>query len=237
MSSWHPFFVPMKIESKWKEILKDEFSAEYMTELLSFIDTERQSGKEVYPCDDDLFAAFNETPFDKVKVVIIGQDPYHGPGQAHGMCFSVKPGVKVPPSLRNIYKELNSDTGSQIPEHGYLMKWAQEGVLLLNACLTVEDGKAGSHHKKGWEKFTDKVIQELNDKKENLVFILWGAPAQKKAKKVDESKHFILKSPHPSPLSSYRGFFESKPFSQTNEFLSKKKLGVIDWSLPLSVDE
>jgi uracil-DNA glycosylase len=226
----------MKLHPSWNKILKSEFDADYMQELNEFLDSERSEGKTIYPIDEEVFSAFNETPFDKVKVVIIGQDPYHGPNQAHGMSFSVKPGVKIPPSLKNIYKELHEDLGLDIPEHGYLMKWAKEGVLLLNACLTVEDGKAGSHHKKGWEKFTDKVIESLNEKRENLVFILWGSPAQKKAKKVDETKHCIIKSVHPSPLSSYRGFFGSKPFSQANTFLAQKNLGEIDWSLPVSVD-
>ncbi|EQC45958.1 uracil-DNA glycosylase [Bacteriovorax sp. DB6_IX] len=227
----------MKLEKSWNEVLKSELEADYFQELINFLGKEREQERVIYPQENDIFSAFNETPFDKVKVVLIGQDPYHGPDQAHGMSFSVKPGVKIPPSLRNIYKELHEDLGVEIPEHGFLLNWAREGVLLLNACLTVEQGKAGSHHKKGWEKFTDKVIEVLNEEKENLVFILWGSPAQKKAKKVDESRHHVIKSVHPSPLSSYRGFFGSKPFSQTNGYLKSQGITEINWELPLSIDE
>lgn len=222
----------VNIDSTWKKILKSDFDSEYMSHLNSFLDDQSSKNKIIYPKKSEIFSAFNETPFDKVKVVIIGQDPYHGPDQAHGMCFSVKPGIKPPPSLRNIYKELESDLGIKPADHGFLQSWAEQGVLLLNSVLTVEDSKAGSHHGKGWEKFTDSVIEQLNQKRENLVFLLWGSPAQKKASKVDESKHFILKSPHPSPLAAYRGFFGCKHFSKTNEFLDSNKLGAIDWSLP-----
>ena len=203
----------------------------YMEELRTFLLHEEKEGKSIYPPSENIFAAFNLTPFDQVKLVILGQDPYHGPDQAHGLCFSVKPGVKLPPSLVNIFKELKEDLGILPPGHGCLDAWARQGVLLLNNVLTVEDGKAGSHHLKGWEKLTDKIIDLLNEKKENLVFILWGSPAQKKAQKVDEKKHFIIKSVHPSPLSSYRGFFGSKPFSQANNFLISKGLEPINWSL------
>lgn len=202
-----------------------------MDELRSFLLREQKAGKQIYPPQDDIFAALNLTPFDQVKVVILGQDPYHGEGQAHGLCFSVQAGVKPPPSLVNIFKELKDDVAVSAPDHGNLSSWARQGVLLLNNVLTVEDGKAGSHHLKGWEQFTDKIIELLNEKKENLVFILWGSPAQKKAQKVDAKKHFIIKSVHPSPLSSYRGFFGSKPFSQTNTFLSSKGIKPIDWKL------
>lgn len=220
----------IKLEKEWQKLLGPELEKAYMSELWDFLHQERKSGKVIYPQNDDIFAALNLTPFDQVKVVILGQDPYHGPSQAHGLSFSVKPGVKIPPSLVNIFKELKDDLQIDAPKDGILTKWAEQGVLLLNNVLTVEDGKAGSHHMKGWEKFTDKIIELLNEKKENLVFILWGSPAQKKAAKVDEKKHFVLKSVHPSPLSSYRGFFGSKPFSKTNEFLKSKKLTPINWS-------
>lgn len=220
-----------KIDPSWKEVLSDEFSAPYMGKLREFLISEADAGKIIYPAENDIFAALNLTPFDKVKVVIIGQDPYHGPGQAHGLSFSVPKGVKIPPSLVNIYKELKDDLDITPPTHGYLEDWACQGVLLLNNVLTVEDGKAGSHHNHGWEQFTDKIIEVLNQKKENLVFILWGSPAQKKAKSVNESKHFIIKSVHPSPLSSYRGFFGSKPFSKTNAFLKSKGIKEINWKI------
>lgn len=220
-----------KIEESWRPYLEAEFEKPYMQELLEFLKEEKAKGKEIYPSEEKIFEAFRLTPLNKVKVVILGQDPYHGAGQAHGLCFSVQKDVKIPPSLVNIYKELKSDMGIDPPEHGHLESWAKQGVLLLNTVLTVEDSKAGSHHQKGWEKFTDKVIEVLNTKKENLVFILWGTPAQKKASKVDETKHLILKSVHPSPLSVYRGFSGSKPFSQTNAYLKKNNLGEIDWSI------
>lgn len=219
----------IKLEKQWQKLLSSELEKPYMSDLWDFLQQERESGKVIYPSNDDIFAALNLTPFNQVKVVILGQDPYHGPNQAHGLSFSVKPGVKIPPSLVNIFKELKEDMGIEAPQNGMLNNWAEQGVLLLNNVLTVEDGKAGSHHLMGWEKFTDKIIEVLNEKKENLVFILWGSPAQKKAAKVDESKHFILKSVHPSPLSSYRGFFGSKPFSKTNEFLTSKNITPIQW--------
>ena len=220
-----------KIESSWKKLLQEEFSQPYMLELQAFLKSEAKKGKLIYPQEEDVYTALNLTPFSQVKVVILGQDPYHGAGQAHGLCFSVKKGVKIPPSLMNIYKELKEDLNMEIPSHGNLENWARQGVLLLNTVLTVEDGKAGSHHQKGWEKFTDRIIEVLNEKKDNLVFILWGSPAQKKAQAVDGTRHLILKSVHPSPLSSYRGFFGSKPFSETNAYLKSKKLTPIDWSL------
>ena len=215
------------IENSWKSYLDSEFQKDYMKDLLAFLQTEKNQGKVIYPETKYIFEAFRLTPLDKVKVVILGQDPYHGKGQAHGLAFSVQKGIKTPPSLVNIFKELKSDLGIEIPEHGCLEGWAKQGVLLLNTVLTVEDGKAGSHHKKGWEKFTDKVIEVLNQEKENLVFILWGLPAQSKAKQVDESRHLILKSVHPSPLSVYRGFMGSKPFSKANAYLKSK----IDWGV------
>lgn len=211
--------------------LGPELESKHIKDLEKFLTSEKKKKKVIYPKASEVFSAFDKTPFDKVRVVIIGQDPYHGPDQAHGMCFSVKKGIKPPPSLKNIYKELESDIGFSIPDHGFLEPWAKQGVLLINSVLTVEEARAGSHQKKGWEEFTDSVIKVLNEKKENLVFILWGAPAQKKAKVVDEAKHFILKSPHPSPLAAYRGFFGSKPFSQTNKLLKSIGSPPIDWSL------
>lgn len=215
------------IKTDWFDFLKKEFESAYMSELDSFL--ENQSN--FYPPSNNIFTAFNLTPLEKVRVVIIGQDPYHGEGQAHGLAFSVKKEIKVPPSLKNIYKELNDDLGINIPSHGNLEKWAKQGVLMINNVLTVEQGKAGSHQKKGWEKFTDKVINIINDHTENTVFLLWGSPAQKKASKVDESKHLLLKSVHPSPLSAYRGFFGCKHFSKTNEYLAQHSVSPIDWSL------
>lgn len=215
----------------WSKILYPEFKKEYFCDLTAFLENEMSNGTTIYPDQKDLFAAFNNTDFEDIKVVIIGQDPYHGENQAHGMSFSVREGVKVPPSLRNIYKELHSDIGFEIPNHGHLMKWAKQGVLLLNACLSVEAHKANSHRKKGWEIFTDKVIEEINNKREGVVFMLWGTPAHKKAKMVDDSKHCVLKSVHPSPLAAYRGFFGSKHFSKANEYLESVSKSPIDWQL------
>lgn len=220
-----------QLEKSWEQHLGDEFKKPYMEKLLTFLEEEKKAGKIIYPAEKQIFEAFRLTPFDKVKVVILGQDPYHGEGQAHGLCFSVNKNIKIPPSLVNIYKELQSDLGIDIPTHGCLESWAKQGVLLLNTVLTVEDGKAGSHHKRGWETFTDKVIEVLNRDKENLVFILWGSPAHKKAQHVDEKKHFILRSVHPSPLSVYRGFMGSKPFSQTNAYLKLHKIPEINWNV------
>ncbi|MFG1484000.1 uracil-DNA glycosylase [Halobacteriovorax sp. HFRX-2_2] len=212
----------------WLNFLKAEFQKEYMISLSEFLDSEEEV---IYPRPEEFFAALNLTPLENVKVVILGQDPYHGEGQAHGLSFSVKKGVKIPPSLRNIYKELNGDLGLDIPEHGYLEEWAKQGVLLLNNCLTVRKAQAGSHHKKGWEKFTAKIIDIINEHCENVVFILWGGPAQKKGKNIDETKHLVIKSPHPSPLSSYRGFFGSKPFSQANAYLIEHNRKAISWQI------
>ncbi len=221
----------LRIDKSWDPYLGEEFEKPYMKELQTFLNAEIAMGKKIYPEENRIFEAFRLTSFEKVKVVIIGQDPYHGAGQAHGLSFSVQKGIPFPPSLKNIFKELISDTGHPEPTHGCLEKWAEQGVLLLNAVLTVENGLAGSHHNKGWETFTDKVIDVLNREKSNLVFILWGSPAQKKAAKVDGAKHLVLKSVHPSPLSFYRGFLGSKPFSSTNEFLKKKGITPIDWML------
>ncbi len=220
-----------KLDKSWREHLGTEFARPYLLDLFSYLDEERRQGREVYPPAEQVFEAFRLTPLSAVKVVILGQDPYHGEGQAHGLAFSVRRGVRSPPSLVNIFKELTSDTGLPIPDHGSLEAWAQQGVLLLNTVLTVEAGKAGSHHKKGWEEFTDKVIEVLNQQRDHLVFILWGSPAQAKAKQLDSSRHLILKSVHPSPLSVYRGFLGSKPFSQANAYLKAHGIDPVDWRL------
>lgn len=219
----------IQLESQWRQRLQNEFEKNHMIELRKFLVAEKSKGKVIYPPSSEIFAAFNETPFDKVKVVILGQDPYHGPNQAHGLSFSVPDGVDLPPSLLNIYKELKADLGIEITRKGNLQKWARQGVLLLNSVLTVGQSQAASHQGRGWEQFTDAAIQALNRERENLVFILWGSYAQKKAAFVDSKKHLVIKSVHPSPLSSHRGFFGSKPFSKTNEYLVKKGLAPIDW--------
>jgi len=219
------------LEPSWKNHLLPEFSKPYMQELREFLRKEKAAKKIIYPKGSEFFAALNATPFENVKVVIIGQDPYHGPNQAHGLCFSVKPGVGIPPSLRNIYAELKSDMGITPPTHGCLTKWAEQGVLLLNATLSVVAGQAGSHQKRGWETFTDAVIDHLNRERENLVFVLWGSYAQKKGQFIDTKKHLVLKCVHPSPLSAHRGFFGSKPFSKINKYLESTGQTPIDWRL------
>lgn len=221
----------IKIEPSWKKALLQEFSSPYMSELRAFLRQEAASGKSVYPRGGDIFNAFNLTPLEKVEVVILGQDPYHGPGQAHGLSFSVKDGVRFPPSLQNIFKELNDDLKVPMPKSGNLSHWAEQGVLLLNSVLTVEEGKAASHRKKGWEQFTDKVIQLLSDRDEPVVFILWGAFAHSKIPMIRVPPHAIIKSVHPSPLSAYNGFFGSKPFSRANQILKSWGKKEIDWSL------
>lgn len=220
----------VKLDVSWKEVLKNEFEKDYFKILTDFVRNEYKT-KTIYPLASKIFSAFDYTLFDDVKVVLIGQDPYHGIGQANGLSFSVADGIKLPPSLQNIYKELNDDLGIGISTSGNLETWAKQGVLLLNATLTVEASKAGSHQKKGWEIFTDAVIQKLSDQKENLVFILWGAYAQKKGAKIDRNKHFVIESAHPSPLGAYRGFWGSKPFSKTNDFLKSKNLQPINWEI------
>ncbi len=210
----------INLEPNWKKRLLPEFSKAYLLELREFLRKEKANGRIVYPASADIFAAFRETPFEKVRVVILGQDPYHGPGQAHGLSFSVPTGVPAPPSLVNIFKELQTDVDGFVkPKHGNLLSWARQGVLLLNSVLTVEAGKAGSHQNRGWEIFTDRVIELLSTEREHLVFILWGSYAQKKGAKIDRNKHLVIESVHPSPLSSYRGFFGSKPFSQAAQYL------------------
>jgi uracil-DNA glycosylase len=218
----------------WRTPLQPQFDSSYMVDLKAFLLAEKNAGKAIYPKGSEWFAALDATPLDNVRVVILGQDPYHGEGQAHGLCFSVQHGVRPPPSLINIYKEMRSDLGLDPPNHGNLKAWAEQGVLLLNSVLTVEAGKAASHQGKGWERFTDAVIQQVNDQPHPVVFILWGSYAQKKAAFVDHSKHLVLKSVHPSPLSAHNGFFGSKPFSQANAFLRSKGRGEIDWHLPPS---
>jgi uracil-DNA glycosylase len=227
---------PIKLEDSWAKVLQKEFSETYMHNLKKFLITEKKAGKTIFPRGEEYFAALNTTPFQKVKVVIIGQDPYHGPGQAHGLSFSVKPGVPAPPSLVNIFKELKNDLGIEPPSHGYLLDWAQQGVLLLNAVLTVQSGNAASHQKKGWEQFTDAIVHALNDQRENLVFVLWGSYAQKKGAFIDRQKHFVLEGPHPSPLSSHRGFFGSKPFSKINSYLKSKGHVEINWRLSNNIN-
>ncbi|WP_182201504.1 uracil-DNA glycosylase [Paraliobacillus salinarum] len=218
------------LNNDWSNYLADEFEKDYYQELRSFLKKEYQT-ETIYPEMNDIYNALHYTSFKKVKVVILGQDPYHGPNQAHGLSFSVKPEVNVPPSLRNIYKELHDDLGCAIPNHGNLVRWAEQGVLLLNNVLTVRAGQAHSHRGMGWEQFTDRVIEVLNQKETPIVYILWGAAAQKKRKIIDTAKHFIVQSTHPSPLSAYRGFFGSKPFSKTNELLKQNDIEEIDWEI------
>ena len=222
----------IKLHSSWLDPLSGEFEQPYMTELKRFLLTEREAGKLIFPAGSNWFRALDLTPLDQVRVVILGQDPYHGPGQAHGLCFSVPNGVRPPPSLINIYKELESDLGIPRPGHGFLEHWARQGVLLLNSVLTVEMGLAASHRDRGWEKFTDAVIRLVNAKPDPVAFMLWGSYAQKKASFVDGSRHLILKAPHPSPLSAHSGFLGCRHFSKANEFLASRGLEPIDWALP-----
>ncbi|MFN0256858.1 uracil-DNA glycosylase [Pedobacter ureilyticus] len=220
------------LEPSWFKILEGEFEKPYMKSLKDFLQQEKQAGFTIYPKGSDIFNAFNHTPFEKVKVVILGQDPYHGVGQAHGLSFSVQKGIVPPPSLKNIYKELADEFPDfKIPNHGELTAWADQGVLLLNATLTVRAHTAGSHQKRGWEQFTDKVITELSEKRTGLIFILWGNYAKQKEALIDKSKHFIISSAHPSPFSAYNGFFGSKPFSKTNEILKKEGKEEINWQV------
>lgn len=224
---------PLQLEASWKARVGDWFAREDMQALSAFLRQRKAAGARVYPPGRDIFAAFDATPFDAVKVVILGQDPYHGAGQAHGLCFSVPPGVPVPPSLLNIYKELERDTGFVRPDHGCLLPWATRGVLLLNSVLTVEDGKPGSHQSRGWEGFTDHVVDVLNREREQLVFLLWGSYAQKKGAVIDSRRHRVLKAPHPSPLSAHRGFLGCGHFSAANQYLARCGTAPVDWSLPL----
>lgn len=221
----------IQLSLSWLSHLETELKKIYMLELKAFLQAELSAKKRICPKPQLFFEALNQTSFEQTKVVILGQDPYHGPGQAHGLSFSVPAGVACPPSLRNIYKELESDLQIAAPKHGCLLRWASQGVLLLNATLSVEEGRAGSHQNRGWEEFTDRIVSLLNEKKRNLAFLLWGSYAQKKGAFIDNKKHLILKSAHPSPLSSHRGFFGSKPFSQINSYLLKHQIEPIDWSL------
>ena len=227
----------IQLDDAWLAELAGEFEQEYMQQLRDFLQQRREQGAVIYPRPSQWFAALNATPFNKVKVVLLGQDPYHGPGQAHGLCFSVQPGVAPPPSLVNIYKELEQDVGFVPPGHGYLQSWADQGVLLLNSVLTVEQGQAGAHQGRGWERFTDAVIEALNRDREGLVFLLWGSHAHKKGAAIDGHRHLVLKAPHPSPLSAYRGFFGCRHFSATNSYLQGRGEAAIDWQLPASVQD
>jgi len=216
-------------EDTWREVLSEEKEKPYFKKILAHIEAERAAGKIIYPPNADMFNALSLTPFSEVKVVIIGQDPYHGPGQAHGLAFSVKPGVPTPPSLKNIFQEIHRDLGKEIPDNGCLTHWARQGVLLLNPVLSVQRGKPGSHRDLGWEQFTSTIISKLSEKKEHLVFLLWGSQAQRKADLIDASRHTVLKSTHPSPFSAHKGFLGCKHFSTTNEILRKLGKGEINW--------
>lgn len=221
----------VKIEESWKEVLKDEFDKIYFQHIISFLKAEKASGKIIYPPGSLIFNAFQQTPFSKVKVVILGQDPYHGKGQAHGLSFSVPQGILPPPSLLNIFKELKNDLGIEIPQSGNLEKWAHQGVLLLNATLTVRQNEPGSHSKIGWLQFTDQVIKKISEEKTGIIFLLWGKFAQEKQSLIDETKHYVLKAAHPSPFSAANGFFGCKHFSRTNELLMKQQKSPIDWKI------
>ena len=224
----------IQLEASWKSRVGDYLQRPDMQTLSEFLRGEKAKGKKIYPRGADIFTALNATPFDQVKVVVLGQDPYHGPGQAHGLCFSVLPGIDIPPSLRNIYTEIERDCGIAKPNHGCLTHWAEQGVLLLNAVLTVEDGKPGSHQGKGWEGFTDHIVEKLNAECEGLVFMLWGSYAQAKGRVIDARKHCVLRAPHPSPLSAYRGFMGCGHFSAANRWLVGGHKTAIDWSIPNS---
>ena len=220
------------LESSWLELLAGEFEQPYMQQLRTFLEQEKAAGKRIFPKGNEFFEAFRQTPLPQVKVVILGQDPYHGEGQAHGLCFSVKAGVAVPPSLQNIYKEMNAELGFPIPAHGYLGSWAEQGVLLLNSVLSVESGRAASHQSKGWELFTDRVIEVVNAQRVGVVFLLWGGYAQRKGQKIDAARHCVLKAPHPSPLSAHRGFFGCGHFVAANEYLANQGSVQVDWRIP-----
>lgn len=222
----------IRLEPSWLEKLRDKFALPEMRALKDFLVAEKAAGKRIFPAGSEWFRALDLTPLDRVRVVILGQDPYHGPGQAHGLCFSVRPGTRLPPSLVNIYKEMESDLGIPPARHGFLEHWAKQGVLLLNAVLTVEMGRAASHQGRGWEGFTDSVVRLVNEKEEPVVFMLWGSHAQRKAAFVDTARHLVLKCPHPSPLSAHNGFLGCRHFSKANAFLESHGLPPIDWALP-----
>lgn len=222
----------VQLEASWLAHLQPEFAQPYMAQLREFLLTEKKAGKTVYPTGGEIFAAFQRTPLESVKVVILGQDPYHGEGQAHGLCFSVKPGVKIPPSLANIFQEIHSELGLPVPSQGHLTHWADQGVLLLNSVLSVEAGRAASHQGKGWETFTDRVIEVINREREGVVFMLWGSYAQRKGQIIDRARHRVLSAPHPSPLSAHRGFFGCGHFQAANDYLSESGRKPVDWSVP-----
>lgn len=222
----------VQLEASWLSALDGEFDKPYMQQLRSFLLSEKRAGKRIFPPGDELFNAFAHTPLDRVKVVILGQDPYHGPGQAHGLCFSVRAGVGIPPSLHNIYRELHDELGLPIPRHGDLSAWAEQGVLLLNSVLSVECGCAGSHQGRGWETFTDRVVEVVNERRDGVVFLLWGSYAQRKGAVIDTRRHCVLKAPHPSPLSAHRGFFGCGHFAAANEYLAARGVAAVDWRLP-----
>lgn len=221
----------IELNTEWLALLQEEFDTHRMQQLRAFLQTEKAKGKVIYPAGRNIFAALNTTPLASVKVVILGQDPYHGPNQAHGLSFSVPPGERIPPSLQNIYKELARDLNFNIPNHGHLMSWAEQGVLLLNSVLTVQAGLAASHQGKGWEEFTDKIIEIISRERDHVVFLLWGAYAQKKGRTIDRQKHLVLTTTHPSPLSAHRGFLGCGHFSKTNDYLRNHQLAPIDWQL------
>lgn len=222
----------VKLEETWKQALAPQFADPYMAALRQFLTEEKEAGKRIFPKGAEYFRALDLTPLPDVKVVILGQDPYHGAGQAHGLCFSVRPGVRIPPSLVNIYKEMQADLGIPPAQHGFLEHWARQGVLLLNSVLTVEEGKAAAHQGRGWERFTDAVIRAVNEECSHVVFMLWGSYAQKKAAFVDQRRHLVLKAPHPSPLSAHNGFFGSRHFSKANAYLMSNGREPVDWQLP-----
>lgn len=222
----------IQLDASWLAHLGEEFDQPYMRELGDFLRREKRAGKRVFPPGNEIFSAFDHTPLERVKVVILGQDPYHGEGQAHGLCFSVRPGVAVPPSLKNIYKEIHAELGCPIPDHGYLTSWADQGVLLLNSVLSVECARAASHQGKGWEQFTDRVIELVNREREGVVFLLWGSYAQRKGAMIDTARHCVLKAPHPSPLSAHRGFFGCGHFRAANDYLQGRGDTPVDWCVP-----
>ena len=221
----------IKLHPEWLNALAPEFEQDYMQQLRAFLLMRSQAGAVIYPPGRQIFNALDSTPLSKVKVVILGQDPYHGPGQAHGLCFSVQPGVRTPPSLVNIFKEIHDDLGHPVPDHGHLQDWAERGVLLLNAVLTVERGNAGAHQGKGWERFTDAVVGAVNERRDNVAFLLWGSHAQKKGAGIDTNRHLVLKAPHPSPLSAHRGFLGCRHFSRANQWLESRGVEPVDWAL------
>jgi uracil-DNA glycosylase len=222
----------VRLHPEWLEVLAGEFEKDYMRDLKAFLLARKQAGAAIYPPGPEIFSALDSTPLSQVKVVILGQDPYHGPGQAHGLCFSVREGVPAPPSLRNVFRELQTDLGLPVPRHGHLQAWADQGVLLLNAVLTVERGQAGAHQGRGWETFTDAVVANVNQRCEHVVFLLWGSQAQRKGAAIDTRRHLVLKAPHPSPLSAHRGFLGCRHFSQANSWLAEQGIDPVDWALP-----